>query len=232
MGVSILKPSLPNLGYTERTAPVKYIVVHHTASTKDFTPEEINSMHIRQGMNGIGYHLYIRKDGSVYQGRPFEMVGAHAEGYNWESVGVCLSGNFEIEEPTRKEVESLGECLSMLKGMFPSASIIPHSNLNATACPGKNLLKRLGRIITSLSTPPEKPKSRVKVFAHDGKIGLAFGGVEWRISEAFSVSLRNADGGERLLRFVPSDGGVCKVESDGKVVSLSASPWSLEAAEE
>lgn len=32
---------------------------------------------------GIGYHFLVRKDGSVYRGRPEDMVGAHAGNNNY-----------------------------------------------------------------------------------------------------------------------------------------------------
>ena len=50
------------------------IIMHHTASEGQ-TVEQIDREHKRLGWACIGYHFYIRKDGSVYRGRPAYLIG-------------------------------------------------------------------------------------------------------------------------------------------------------------
>ena len=38
------------------------IVLHHAAA-KTASPEQVHAWHLQNGWAGIGYHLYIRKDG-------------------------------------------------------------------------------------------------------------------------------------------------------------------------
>ena len=46
---------------------VSYIIVHCTATreTQDYTPEQLKHDHLQRGFIDVGYHFYIRKDGSV-----------------------------------------------------------------------------------------------------------------------------------------------------------------------
>ena len=114
-----------------------YIVIHHAAAS-EVSPDVIHSWHCGNGWAGIGYHIYIRKDGTAYEGRPINTVGAHASGFNSESIGVCFEGNFETE--TMPKVQKLKgiEVLNELRTMYPGAKIVGHRDLMATDCPGAN----------------------------------------------------------------------------------------------
>ena len=153
---------------TPRSKVLEYIVVHHTASTAKETVEQIHNFHINNnGWAGIGYHFYIRKDGTIYRGRPEEYIGAHCENYNSVSLGICCEGNFEIEQPTEKQLQSLSELIHNLKQKYGNVQVIGHRDLNATVCPGKNLYSKLGSIIANSATP-----DYVKVFMTNNKFSV------------------------------------------------------------
>ena len=86
-------------GRLQQRSTTNYIVIHHsgTAEDMDLSAQDINNMHQNNGWTCIGYHYVIRKDGTVEYGRPDWAIGAHAEGHNWESIGIHLSGNFELD---------------------------------------------------------------------------------------------------------------------------------------
>ena len=140
--------------YKDRKATA-FIVIHHTGFPgvdKDSTAAAIHKYHQEHnGWAGIGYHYLIRKDGMIEQGRQPGKVGAHAQDNNETSIGVCLAGNFEIGKPTEQQMAAVKELCywlcrkygldSMKKGV-----IVGHRDLNDTACPGKNLYKKLGEI--------------------------------------------------------------------------------------
>lgn len=132
-----------------RRSSTNYIIIHHTASSPDITVQDIHQMHLNQGWNGIGYHMVCLPNGEVHQGRPIWATGAQCEGHNWESIGVNLTGNFEEgdNEPTDEQMAALKTLLDDLKFAYPGAKIVGHCDLNATACPGKNLYARLGEVI-------------------------------------------------------------------------------------
>lgn len=48
-------------------------------------------------LTAIGYHFVVDLDGKVYTGRSLEEIGAHVEGFNARSVGICLVGGAERE---------------------------------------------------------------------------------------------------------------------------------------
>ena len=114
----------------------KFIVLHHRAGTGDV--QSIHNTHLANGWAGIGYHFYIRKDGSVYSGRPLETIGAHCTNYNNNSIGVCCEGNFENDTMSQAQLNAVQELILYLKSVYPNAGIKRHSDFNKTACPGKN----------------------------------------------------------------------------------------------
>jgi peptidoglycan recognition protein len=49
------------------------------------------------GWSDIGYNFLVGGDGNIYEGRGWIRVGAHTPGYNINSMGICLIGNFTCE---------------------------------------------------------------------------------------------------------------------------------------
>ena len=140
-------------GLTKRTV-TQYIVLHHRAGCGD--ADSIHSTHLKKGWTGIGYHFYVRKDGTVYRGRPIDTVGAHCTNYNSKSVGICFEGNFENETMTAAQIKAGQELISHLKGLYPSVEVKRHRDFNSTACPGRNFefetIKKGAVIVKKLET--------------------------------------------------------------------------------
>ena len=114
-----------------------YIVLHHAAAIT-CTAQQVDNWHKGNGWTGIGYHFFIRKDGSIYRGRPEWATGAHASGKNSISMGVCVEGNYETEKTMpQAQKTALKELLTYLKGKYPTAGIKGHREVGATGCPGK-----------------------------------------------------------------------------------------------
>ena len=153
-----------------RSKVLEYIVIHHTASTAKETVEQIHNFHINnKGWAGIGYHFYIRKDGTIYKGRDEKYSGVHCENYNSVSLGICLEGNFEIEQPTEKQLTNLSELIQYLKKKYGNIQVVGHKDLNATACPGKNLYSKLGSVIANAISQKDE---YVKVFMSNNKLSV------------------------------------------------------------
>lgn len=49
-----------------------------------------------QNLPYIGYHFFISTDGVLHTGRGIEEVGAHVQGSNEHSIGVCMAGTDEF----------------------------------------------------------------------------------------------------------------------------------------
>lgn len=120
------------------------IIVHCTATPEDddVTVEQIRNWHVKgRGWKDIGYHYIIRLDGSVYNGRPVSMVGAHCGGHNAHSIGVCYVGGLAADGKTPKDTRTpiqktaLRQLLKTLKKTYGNAKIYGHRNFAAKACP-------------------------------------------------------------------------------------------------
>ena len=121
--------------------------MHHTATKRDTTTfNAIDNYHRKLGWGGCGYHYLITGDGTLWKGRAESKIGCHcrASGMNFKSIGICLTGNFEIEVPTNAQIATLQILLKRLRVKYniPKEQVLGHREVpNAhTLCPGKNLL--------------------------------------------------------------------------------------------
>lgn len=111
------------------------IILHHAAA-KTCTAQQIHSWHLANGWVGIGYHFLVRKDGSVYRGRPEDTVGAHAGNNNYDSIGICFEGNFMTETMPIAQKWAGQDLVAYLKDKYGISKVQKHSDVNATGCPG------------------------------------------------------------------------------------------------
>lgn len=119
-----------------KRSSTKYIILHHRAGNGD--AESIHNQHLKNSWAGIGYHFYIRKDGSIFRGRPIDTVGAHTVGQNAVSVGVCFEGNYHSNDKVMPNAQFVAgqNLIKYLKKIYKSATVKRHSDFQATACPG------------------------------------------------------------------------------------------------
>lgn len=120
----------------EKRKDTRFVVLHHAESSK-CSIEDIHSWHLQNEWAGCGYHFFIRKDGSIYRGRPLDTIGAHAQGYNDASIGTCFEGNFEKEQMTEAQKQSAIQLLLDIRKQYSNVRIVRHKDVNSTACPGK-----------------------------------------------------------------------------------------------
>lgn len=136
MDINIIYTDFNWKNVLQKRKATNYIVNHHRAGQGNVN--SIHIQHISQGYSGIGYHFYIRFDGTIYSGRPLDKVGAHCLNYNDVSIGICYEGNFEIEKPTPEQIKSGQELIKYLLSIYPNAKVVGHRDLVPTKCPGKN----------------------------------------------------------------------------------------------
>lgn len=113
------------------------IILHHSASSVA-SAEDIHRWHLNNGWEGAGYHFLVRKDGKVYRMRPEEKIGAHAYMNNYNSLGICFEGNFEVEEMPDIQIQSGKELVAYLKNKYGINKVQGHRDVNSTSCPGRN----------------------------------------------------------------------------------------------
>lgn len=133
------------------------IIIHHAGMERDreMTLQEIHELHLKNSWAGAGYHFVIHKNGFIEEARPTEYEGAHCHKNNEFTLGVCLTGNYDLAQPPTPQIKSAVSLLAALceKYEIPPAeyTIIGHRDLNKTSCPGKNLYPLLPKIIQNVS---------------------------------------------------------------------------------
>jgi len=127
-----------------------YLIIHHTATSRDNTTfEAVKGNHIHRGWGNIGYHFFINGKGVLYgypEARGQDQRGAHciADNMNAKSIGIALTGNFEIEQPSTEQLLTLSNLISQLREAWdiPKENVLGHNEVKGakTACPGRNLI--------------------------------------------------------------------------------------------
>jgi len=113
------------------------LIVHHAAASSA-TAEGIHAYHKSKGWAGIAYHYFVAKDGTVYRGRPENMLGAHTINWNYCSIGVCFEGNFETEKMPDAQVKAGRALVADIVSRYPAIVVGKHSDFGQTSCPGRN----------------------------------------------------------------------------------------------
>ncbi|TFV55103.1 cold-shock protein [Mycobacterium sp. PS03-16] len=149
-------------------------IVHHTAGNNDYAPQDSAGMvrsiyeyHTRTlGWCDLGYNALVDKYGQVFEGRaggvdrPVE--GSHTGGFNTDTWGVAMMGNFDVVPPTPIQLRTTGRLLGWRLGLdrvnplgtvvltsaggsfthFPRGAtptlptIFTHRDVGITECPG------------------------------------------------------------------------------------------------
>lgn len=119
------------------------IIVHCSATPegKDYTVNDIRRWHKQQGWSDIGYHYVIYRNGHIEPGRDVDISGAHCDGHNSHSIGVCYIGGVARDGKTAKDTRTLAQkaaLLSLLKDLrelYPGAKIYGHRDFAHKDCP-------------------------------------------------------------------------------------------------
>jgi N-acetylmuramoyl-L-alanine amidase len=124
---------------------INYLVVHCSASqaTSNLSAKDIEKDHKERGFLSIGYHYVIKRDGTLETGRPIHKPGAHVEGHNHDSIGICLVGGVKKDGVTPEnnftaaQFATLRDILETLQEAFPEAEVLGHRDFKGVrkACP-------------------------------------------------------------------------------------------------
>lgn len=141
--MAVIRKSIAKYMELRTAEQVDEIIVHCSATRegRPFGVEDIERWHRERGFAMCGYHFVIALDGEVQPGRPAGYVGAHCEGHNKRSIGVCYIGGLDRKtgEPkdtrTEKQRESMEMLLKHLCRRYHIKRISGHRDYAAKACP-------------------------------------------------------------------------------------------------
>jgi N-acetylmuramoyl-L-alanine amidase len=83
--------------------------------------------HFNPQLTHIGYHYVLYRNGAVATGRHLDEVGAHVQGFNQKSVGICLVGTDRF---TPAQWEALAGLVGSLQKQFPPVRVLGHRDLS------------------------------------------------------------------------------------------------------
>lgn len=117
---------------------ITLIIIHCSATrcTNRYPFSQCRRDHIAHNKwRDIGYHYYIERDGTVFNGRPESAVGAHCKNHNAHSIGICYEGGLDpsgrpADTRTDAQKRSLLSLLHSLRTRYPRALILGHRDLS------------------------------------------------------------------------------------------------------
>lgn len=112
---------------------INKLIIHCSATKAEqkITVADIEKWHKARGFKKIGYHYVIYLDGSIHKGREISEIGAHVQGQNSNSIGICYVGGLDATgkpKDTRTETQktALRNLVQELKQQFPKVEILGH----------------------------------------------------------------------------------------------------------
>lgn len=123
--------------FTKPRRKVTRVFIHCTASdlARHDNVAAIRKMHLERGWSDIGYHLFIRKNGKLENGRDLEKIPAAQKGHNTNSIAVCLHG-LKKDKFTQAQFDTLKNlCLEINAAYNGEISFHGHCEVASKACP-------------------------------------------------------------------------------------------------
>ncbi len=139
--LTLTLPRNPNNPFSPRdTAPIRWIVLHHSAGPPNQGLESMARFHIeKRGWSGIAYNYLIYKDGKIFKTRPIGVIPACVKGHNDESICICFVGSFSTNPPSAKAIAAGLWLTHLLRNAYPQITgIRGHKEMpdQVTSCPG------------------------------------------------------------------------------------------------
>ncbi|MFI5984990.1 peptidoglycan recognition protein [Streptomyces sp. NPDC051555] len=187
---------------------VKAVFVHHTAQTNAYDCTDsaalmrgLQTLHVRtNGWKDLGYNFVVDKCGTVFEGRrggvDRPVTGAHTLGFNTDTMGVAVIGEYSTQEPSDAAMSAVARLAAWKLGRYgydPQGSVTLTSGLDngkfrtgvqarferisghrdafSTECPGTALYRRLPAIRSRAADPAGDPQGG----SLDGLIGSLAG---------------------------------------------------------
>lgn len=129
--------------FVKPVRPIDTVWIHCSAASRaSIDADEVDSWHRKRGWDGIGYHYFIKTDGTLEEGRPLERTGAHVKGHNKRSIGICLNG-LNVGDFTQAQFDTLRKLCRQIDDAYGGMRFRGHNEVAAKACPVFDYRKQL-----------------------------------------------------------------------------------------
>lgn len=136
---------------------VNFIVVHcaDSKTSMDVSVDTLRRWHVEEnGWSDIGYHYFIKFNGTLHECRETKFQGAHCKAVNDKSLAICLEGGFNGENNfSQKQLSKLYDLIHGLKIQYPNAAVIGHGHIDEKACPSFDVVAWYEDKITANKNP-------------------------------------------------------------------------------
>lgn len=119
--------------------------IHCSASDKpeDDNIEVIRRWHLEKKWNDVGYHYFIRKNGTIEEGRSLEEIPAAQKGHNFGSIAICVHG-LDINKFTVWQLNALRNLCNEINEAYDYMTFHGHCEVNSNkTCPVFNYKREL-----------------------------------------------------------------------------------------
>lgn len=146
---------------------MEQIALHHTSvsrSRQKYQLRAVNRYHkqkwdMKSALGWyVGYNYFIDVDGTTTYTRKIGEETMAQRGHNFDTISICLAGNFSEEYPLSKQNSSLRALMKEIKETYPSIKTTTHRALGDTNCPGTLFTDEYMKSILREPTPQEKEK--------------------------------------------------------------------------
>ena len=107
----------------------------HCSATDNPNHDDVNVIydwHVNgNGWSDVGYHFYIKKDGTIQNGRPIDKTPAAQAPYNKATFAICLGG---LNDFTDAQFASLRELCYAIDATY-KVTFHGHCEVSTKSCP-------------------------------------------------------------------------------------------------
>ena len=176
---------------------MKNIVIHHTSVSVEKQGTQLlavnryhkNKWEMKSKLGWyVGYNYFIDVNGRMTPTRQEGEETMAQKGHNFDSISICLAGDFVVEYPSNVQIDALVDLMKEIRGRYPSIKIVGHRALQANrTCPGKLMSKKyidelVEKRVKSVYNPDNECVKREEIEKLHGRLDAIMAFLEYIIS--------------------------------------------------
>ena len=155
---------------------VDRVFIHCSASSRvsHDNIRTIREWHMDRGFDDVGYHYFIRSDGTIEDGRDLEKIPAAQAGLNTGTIAICLHG-LKLRDFTWQQKESLFDLCAAIHNAYIDDGLVTfhgHCEVSEKACPVIDYDSILGLNHLGYMAPIDRyrPSHTIEIFSRGSQV--------------------------------------------------------------